>query len=160
MSSTAIFINLFVIFFMIVSLLKDKDKTKKAIIIAGKSLLKILPSVLMIIMFIGLLLGLLPQPKISEFIGEQSGWEGFLLIAVLGAIMHIPSLLSFPLAASLLDKGAQVASVAVFITTLTMIGIVTLPLEIKIMGKKFSLLRNGISFIMAILIALIMGAVI
>ena len=74
--------------------------------------------------------------------------------------MHIPSLLSFPLAASLLDKGAQVASVAVFITTLTMIGIVTLPLEIKIMGKKFALLRNGISFIMAILIALVMGAVI
>ena len=160
MSSTAIFINLFVLFFMIVSLLKDKDKTKKAIIIAGKSLLKIFPSVLMIIMFIGLLLGLLPQAKISEFIGEQSGWEGFLLIAVLGAIMHIPSLLSFPLAASLLDKGAQVASVAVFITTLTMIGIVTLPLEIKIMGKKFALLRNGISFIMAILIALVMGAVI
>ncbi len=160
MSSTAIFINFFVIFFMIVSLLKDKNKTKKAIIIAGKSLLKILPSVLMIIMFIGLLLGLLPQAKISEFIGEQSGWEGFLLIAVLGAIMHIPSLLSFPLAASLLDKGAQVASVAVFITTLTMIGIVTLPLEIKIMGKKFALLRNGISFIMAILIALVMGAVI
>ena len=75
MNSTAIFINFFVIFFMIVSLLKDKDKTKKAIIIAGKSLLKILPSVLMIIMFIGLLLGLLPQAKISEFIGEQSGWE-------------------------------------------------------------------------------------
>ena len=160
MSSTALFINFFVIFFMIASLLKDKDKTKKAIIIAGKLLLKILPSVLMIIMFIGLLLGLLPQAKISEFIGEQSGWEGFLLIAFLGAIMHIPSLLSFPLAASLLDKGAQVASVAVFITTLTMIGIVTLPLEIKIMGKKFALLRNGISFIMAILIALVMGAVI
>ena len=160
MSSTAIFINLFVIFFMIVSLLKDKDKTKKAIIIAGKSLLKILPSVLMIIMLIGLLLGLLSPAKISQFIGEQSGWEGFLLIALLGTIMHIPSLLSFPLAASLLDKGAQVASVAVFITTLTMIGIVTLPLEIKIMGKKFALLRNGISFIMAILIALIMGAVI
>jgi len=159
-NSTAIFINFFVIFFMIVSLLKDKDKTKKAIIIASKSLLKILPSVLMIIMFIGLLLGLLPQAKISEFIGEQSGLEGFLLIAVLGAIMHIPSLLSFPLAASLLDKGAQVASVAVFITTLTMIGIVTLPLEIKIMGKKFALLRNGISFIVAILIALVMGAVI
>ena len=87
-------------------------------------------------MFIELLLGLLPPAKISKIIGEQSGWGGFLTIAVLGTILHIPSLLSFPLAASLLDKSAPVASVAVFITTLTMIGIVTLPLEIEVMGKK------------------------
>ena len=84
---------------------------------------------------------------------------GFFLIAFAGAIMHIPSLLSFPLAASLLEDGAAVASVVVFITTLTMIGIVTLPLEIKYMGKKFTLLRNGISFVFAIFVALIMGAI-
>ena len=46
---------------------------------------------------------------------------------------------------------------ATFITTLTMIGMVTLPLEIKKLGKKFALLRNGLSFIIAIIIALIMG---
>lgn len=159
MKSTAILINLFVLLLVIASFFKDKEKTKKAMAIAGKSLFKFLPSILMIIMFIGLLFGLLPPEKISKFVGEQSGWQGFLSIAILGAIMHIPSLLSFPLAASLLDKGASVATAAVFITTLTMIGMVTLPLEIKIMGKKFALLRNGISFIIAILIALILGAV-
>lgn len=127
--------------------------------VAIKSLLKMLPILLIIIIFIGLLLGLVPPKKISEFIGEQAGWSGFFLIALVGAIMHIPSLLSFPLAASLLRNGAAVGVVVVFITTLTMIGVVTLPLEIQTMGKKFTLLRNGISFIIAILIALIMGAV-
>jgi len=40
-----------------------------------------------------------------------------------------------------------------------MIGVVTLPLEIKELGKRIALLRNGISFIVAIIIALIMGAI-
>ena len=40
-----------------------------------------------------------------------------------------------------------------------MIGTITLPLEIKELGKKVALLRNGISFIIAIVIALIMGVI-
>ncbi len=160
MSPTAIFINSFVLLCLIVSFFKDKGKTKNAIKVAYKSLLKMLPVVLIIIILIGLLLGLAPPETISKFIGEQSGWEGFLLIAILGTVAHIPALLAFPIAASLLDSGAAITSVAVFITTLTMIGIVTLPLEIQLLGKKFALLRNGISFIIAILIALIIGAVI
>ncbi len=160
MSPTAIFINSFVLLCLIVSFFKDKGKTKNAIKVAYKSLLKMLPVVLIIIILIGLLLGLAPPETISKFIGEQSGWGGLLLIAILGTVAHIPALLAFPIAASLLDSGAALTSVAVFITTLTMIGIVTLPLEIQLLGKKFALLRNGISFIIAILIALIMGAVI
>jgi uncharacterized membrane protein YraQ (UPF0718 family) len=38
-----------------------------------------------------------------------------------------------------------------------MIGMITLPLEIKVLGKKMALLRNGFSFIAALLIAFIMG---
>lgn len=160
MSPTAIFINSFVLLCLIVSFFMDKVKTKKALKVAVKSFFKMLPLVLMLIIFIGLLLGLVEPERISQFIGEQAGWGGFLLIALTGAIMHIPSLLSFPLAASLLEGGAAITSVAVFITTLTMIGVIMLPLEIQVMGKKFAFLRNGISFIIAILIALIMGAVI
>ena len=159
MSFTAIFINLFVLFFLLVSFLKDRDRTKKALTLGGKSFVKIFPSVLVIIMLIGLLLGLLPESKISAFVGTQSGLKGFFSIAILGSVLQIPSILSFPLAASLLDKGAQVSSVAVFLTTLTMIGIIILPLEIKVMGKKFALLRNGISFIIAVVIAFLMGVI-
>jgi hypothetical protein len=46
-----------------------------------------------------------------------------------------------------------------FITTLTMIGVVTLPLAIKEPGKEMSFLRNGLSFIIAIAIALIIGMI-
>jgi len=113
--------------------------------------------IFIILIVIGILLGFVPEETISKIIGENSNFIGIILIGFTGAIMHIPSLISFPLASSLIEKGASVTSVAVFITTLTMIGFVTLPLEIREMSKKFAFLRNGISFIIAVIIGLLMG---
>jgi len=164
MNVTAVIINIIAIIGLLIAFSKDKDKTIKSLKIAGVSFIKILPMVFIIIIIIGLLLGFVPPgfvppDQISKFIGEQSGIGGVLLVGAVGALMHIPALLSFPLAASLLESGASVTAVAAFITTLTMIGIVTLPLEIKELGKKMAILRNGISFVIAIIIALIMGVI-
>ncbi len=159
MNTTVLVINGIAIVSFLIAFSNDKEKAKKSLKIAGKSFIKMFPMVLTIILIIGLLLGFVPPDQISKFIGEQSGIGGVLLIGALGALMHIPALLSFPLAASLLESGASVTAVAAFITTLTMIGMVTLPLEIKELGKKMALLRNGISFVIAIIIALIMGAI-
>lgn len=158
MNETALFINIFALGCLIFALVKDRTKTRQAIVVAIRSFIRIFPTVLIIIILIGLLLGFVPQSEISRIVGKEAGFRGILVIALLGAVLHIPSLISFPLAASLLKGGASVTSVAVFITTLTMIGMVTLPLEIREMGKKMALLRNGISFLIAIVIGLIMGA--
>ena len=159
MNKTAVFINIIALGSLIFALVKDRTKTRQAMVVAIQSFIRIFPTVLTIIILIGLLLGFVPQSEISRLVGKKAGFEGILIIALLGAVLHIPSLISFPLAASLLKGGASVTSVAVFITTLTMIGMVTLPLEIKELGKKMALLRNGISFLIAIVIGLIMGAV-
>ena len=63
----------------------------------------------------------MPQTQISKITGERVGFEGVLLIAFLGAILYIPALIAFPLAASLLKKGALITIIDDFITTLTMI---------------------------------------
>jgi uncharacterized membrane protein YraQ (UPF0718 family) len=159
MNNTTVFINLFAVAGLIISLLLDKQKTDQALKMALKSFSKILPQVLLIILLIGMLMSFLTSTVISNLLGKQSGIFGILLTALLGAVMHIPSIVAFPLAASLLEKGASVMAIATFITTLTMIGIVTLPLEIKELGKKFALWRNGLSFILAILVGLLMGVV-
>ena len=124
-----------------------------------KSFLRILPVVIATVILIGLILGFVSKDQISEVIGKQAGLKGVLTVALLGAVLHIPSIISFPLAASLLRVGASVTSVAVFITTLTMIGIATLPIEVRELGRKFAVLRNSLSFLIAILIGLIMGRI-
>ncbi|MBA7527976.1 hypothetical protein ES705_20158 [subsurface metagenome] len=159
MNPTIILINLFAIGCLIFAFTKDRAKTKQSVEVAVKSFFRILPPVLIIIILIGLLLGFVPPSEISKVIGEQSGFSGVLLIALLGSILHIQAFISFPLAASILESGASISAVAAFITTLTMVGTATLPLEMRELGKKIALLRNGISFVIAIVIALIMGVI-
>lgn len=156
---TIIIVNLIAFIWLIFSLIKDKNKTKESLKIALKTFFKTLPIIIIIIIFIGFLLGFLPPDIISKVVGEQAGFLGILVTAILGSVLFVPALISFPLAASLLNGGASIMSVAAFITTLTMVGVVTLPLEIKEMGKKITILRNVFSFVFAIIIALIMGVI-
>ncbi|MFB6290699.1 MAG: permease [Candidatus Bipolaricaulia bacterium] len=159
MNATALVVNGFAIIGLLVSFAGDREKSIQALKVAGKFFLKMLPMVLIIVVIVGLLLGFVPPEGIEKFFGSQSGILGALIIGGAGAILHIPSLIAFPLAGSLVDSGASITSAAAFITTLTMIGTVYLPVEIKILGKKFALLRNGLSFLVAIVISLLMGLI-
>ncbi len=139
------------------ALVRDRKRAAEALRMAGKMFISILPMLIIIILLIGLLFGFVPEESLESFLGSRSGPPGTLVTALVGSFLHIPALLAFPLAGSLLEKGASVTVVAAFITTLTMIGMVTLPLEIKEMGRRFALMRNGFSFIAALAIAFLMG---
>jgi len=115
---TSVFINAFALLCLLYAFHRDSDKTKKAVIKAANSFIRILPAILAIIIFIGLLLGFIPPARISMFIGEQSGIGGILMVAFMGSFLHIPALIAFPLTASLIDAGATVTIAAVFITLL------------------------------------------
>ncbi|NCA99061.1 MAG: permease [Clostridia bacterium] len=142
---------------LIASLLKSKAKTAAAFKIAGKALVKTAPSLLTVLGIVGLTLGLLTPETITRLVGAEAGWLATLFAAVIGAITLIPSIVAFPLAGSLLRSGATVMTISAFVTTLVMVGVVTAPMEIKTLGKKFTLLRNGLGFLAALLIAGIMG---
>lgn len=157
MSGTALVVNSLAFAGLIAALFRDRKRALAALKMAGKMFLSLLPMLVIIILLIGLLLGFLPPGKLEQFLGSQSGPLGTLITAIAGSFLHIPALLAFPLSASLLEQGASVRVVAAFITTLTMIGMVSLPIEIREMGKGFALMRNGLSFIAALLIATIMG---
>jgi len=144
---------------LIWSLLKSRQKTKQSFKVAAKALRKMAPGLLAIVGVVGLILGLLPPETITRLVGEEAGLLATVTAAVLGAITLIPALISFPLAASLLRSGATVTTIAAFITTLVMVGFVTAPMEIKALGKKFTLLRNGLSFVAALIIAGLMGVI-
>ncbi|MDW7738844.1 MAG: permease [Bacillota bacterium] len=157
MTTLVIYIILFIL--LALSLIKDRQKTGKAFKVAGKAFWKMAPGLLAIIGVVGLILGILPPETITRLVGAEAGFAATVTAALIGALTLIPALISFPLAASLLRSGATVTTIAAFITTLVMVGFVTAPLEIKALGRKFTLLRNSFSFLAALLIALIMGVV-
>jgi uncharacterized membrane protein YraQ (UPF0718 family) len=146
--------------FLGISLAKDKVRTKQALKMAfgmGKGMAA---SILSIIFAIGLILTLLPPAEISVFVSNQSVLLATVVAALFGTITLVPAFIAFPLVGTLVNAGVSVVPSVAFLTTLTMVGVVTFPLEKKAFGAKFTAIRNGLSFLFAIAIALVMGVTI
>ena len=146
--------------FLIMSFFKDKQKTIKALKIAWKSFSNILPAFAGVLALVGLVLTVLSADIISKIVGANTGIIGMLITSIIGAITLIPGFVAFPLAASLLEIGAGVMQIAVFVSSLMMVGIVTLPLEIKCFGRRTAIFRNFLSYIFSFIVALIIGVVV
>jgi uncharacterized membrane protein YraQ (UPF0718 family) len=142
-----------------VSFFKDRRKTLQALKKAWKSFENILPQFLAVLLLIGFMLAVLTPEMISGVLGRESGWLGMLLAAAIGSITLIPAFIAFPLAAALLRSGAGIPQIAVFISTLMMVGIVTLPVEMNYFGKRAALTRNGLALVFSILVALAVGGI-
>lgn len=145
--------------FLILSMVKDREKTVNSLLAAWKFFRSMALPVLATLWAIGFLLIFLSPGLISRAIGANSGWQGIVLAALFGSIVLIQAFIAFPLAGSILRQGASVSAIAAFVTTLVMVGVITAPLEMKFFGKKFTFWRNFLSFIFALIIALIMGAI-
>lgn len=145
---------------LLVSFTKNKQKTIIALKKSWKSFENILPQILGIILLISFLLAIVNTEVISRLIGKDSGWLGVLLAGLVGAITLIPPYVAFPTASLLLDAGAGYMQIGAFVSTLMMVGIVTIPVEMKFFGKKLTLLRNAFAFIFSFLVAFIISLVV
>ena len=144
---------------LVVSFFKDRQKTKMALKKAWKAFENILPQFLAILVIIGLAFAILTPETITKLLGANSGIWGVLVASLIGSITLIPGFVAFPLAAALLKSGAGYMQIAAFVTTLMMVGIVTMPLEIKTFGKRATLVRNISACAFSLIAALVIGVV-
>ncbi|MDI3537306.1 MAG: hypothetical protein PWR12_322 [Eubacteriaceae bacterium] len=144
---------------LLVSFYKDRKKTKMALKKAWKAFENILPEFLVVILLVGLLLTVINEEVISNIIGEKSGWLGVFLAAATGSITLIPGFVAFPMTALLLEGGAGYMQIGAFISALMMVGIITLPVEMKYFGKKLAIARNFLAFLFSFVVALVIGVV-
>ncbi len=112
-----------------------------------------------ILVLVSVAIYVIPPSVISKYLGAGSGVTGLAIAAVIGSITLIPGFISYPIAAGLIQQGASYTVVATFMTTLMMVGVVTLPLEIKYFGKTVAVLRNALNFVAAIIIGLLVGLI-
>lgn len=143
---------------LILSLCRNRAKTRLALKKAWKIFINVLPQFGAILLLMGMLLALAPPETIEKLMGSESGAKGLLVPALLGSAAAVPVLIAFPIAAQLLQNGAGVMPVAVFISTLTTVGFVTMPLEMRYLGKKVTWLRNLLALLFSFVSALAVGA--
>ena len=139
-----------------VSGFRDRARTRAALTYAAKAGLSLLPPLLALTAGVGLTMSLIPASVIARLF-QAHGALGFFLLAGLGALLTIPAPMAYPLAGSLYHMGASLSALASFITTVTMVGILTAPLEIKAFGRRFTLIRQALSLVLALLIGALMG---
>jgi uncharacterized membrane protein YraQ (UPF0718 family) len=135
----------------------DRSKTKKALLLAFKKFIFILPSFLIMLILISIILFIFPQEKIITYLNYGSDMVNIILAALIGSITAVPGFIAFPLAGILREHGISYTIIASFTTTLMMVGTITFPVEATYLGKRVALIRNVIGFIIAIIVALLVG---
>jgi uncharacterized membrane protein YraQ (UPF0718 family) len=144
---------------LILSFIADKQKTWQGIKKGVKMLLNLMPTILVVLAAVSILLFFLPNELIVKYLGENAGWTGYAIAAVVGSLALIPGFVAYPLSGALVQSGVSYPVIAIFITTLMMVGILTLPIEIKFFGLKTSLMRNLLFLIGALVIGVFTGII-
>jgi len=143
----------------IVSLFYDKDKTLKGLKKGSKSFIKLMPILLPLFLFIGILLAVVTPELISSLLGEDSGFLGYIFGLTVGSVTFMPPFVAFPLGQELLNSGAAYPQVAGFLVALMSVGIVYFAAESKFFSVKSAVLRNLVSLIAAIIVIFVVWVV-
>ncbi|HEY81959.1 MAG TPA: hypothetical protein G4O01_01550 [Dehalococcoidia bacterium] len=142
---------------ILASLLANRERTRSALKIAAKRFLHIFPAFLTMIILVSIILFLLPDEVISDYLGGDNIFIGVILASFLGSITFMPGFIAFPLSGILLQRGVAYMVLAAFTTTLMMVGVLTAPIEKAYFGMKVTILRNVISFFIALIVAVMIG---
>ncbi|BDR66495.1 permease [Clostridium tetani] len=143
----------------IISMIKDKHKTLNSMTMAKGMMKNMIGEIIAILFLIGLILTFIPPETIKSVAEKANVFLSTIISAIVGSITLIPAFVAFPLVGSLVDAGISIMPSVAFLTTLTMVGLITFSLEKEEFGKKFTITRNILSFIFAVIISLAMGVV-
>lgn len=115
----------------------------------------ILPPVFILM---GLMEVWLSKDTIQKWLGNDSGIRGGIFSLLLGTLPTGPVYVAFPLAASLIHKGASITNVVIFLGSWAALKIPQLMVEIKFLGLKFAITRFALTTVALILMGLFMKA--
>ena len=151
------FLYLLLFIAMLVSFIADRNKTYRAIKIAFKKFIKILPAFAFMLVLVSIILGLVPDTLILHYLGKGNMFQGVLLASFFGSITLMPGFIAYPLCGILLKEGVTYTVLSAFTTTLMMVGFVTFPIENRYFGIRVAIIRNVLSLLIAIIVAILTG---
>jgi uncharacterized membrane protein YraQ (UPF0718 family) len=144
-------------FALLLSFIINREKTFKAIRVATRRFVNILPAFVGMLICVSIVLFLIPDKLISNYLGKNNIFIGVLFASFFGSITLMPGFIAFPLCGILLKKGVLYMVLSAFSTTLMMVGVLTYPIEKEYFGVQLTILRNIMSLFIALVVALMTG---
>ena len=142
---------------LLVSFTINRQKTLKAVKIAARRFVIILPAFMTMIILVSIVLFLVPDKVIAHYLGSNNKAIGVLFASFFGSITLMPGFIAYPLCGILLEKGVAYTVLAAFSTTLMMVGVLTAPIEKEYFGIKVTIIRNVVSLFIALIVAVMIG---
>jgi uncharacterized membrane protein YraQ (UPF0718 family) len=113
---------------------------------ALRMMVEILPLLFFAFISAGMIQVLLPQELVSKWVGSESGVRGIFLGTVAGGLTPGGPYVSLPILAGMLRAGAGAGTMIAFITSWSLWAVARLPMEVGILGWKFTLIRLASTF--------------
>jgi uncharacterized membrane protein YraQ (UPF0718 family) len=113
---------------------------------AGNLLLQITPLLILAFIIAGMVQVLIPQEIISRWVGMESGFRGILIGSAIGGILPGGPFVSMPIVAGLLRTGASIGTMVALLTAWSLLAFTRLPMEIGLLGWKFTFIRLACVF--------------
>ena len=111
--------------------------------VALRMMVQMLPLLLFALVVAGMIQVLASQQQglVSKWLGSDSGIRGILIGSVVGSLTPGGPIVTVPIAAGLLRSGVGVGAVVAFLAGWGAWSVGRLPLEVGILGWKFTLIR-------------------
>jgi uncharacterized membrane protein YraQ (UPF0718 family) len=121
---------------------------------SAKGFAKMTPMLLAVVLLMGLFQTYVTKEMLkSIFSGNILG--DTLIGTLAGGVSMGNPVVSYVLGGELLSGGISLYAVTAFILSWVSLGVIQLPLELQLFGKHFTILRNLLSFLAAIAVALL-----
>lgn len=134
----------------------QRRKVAKAARQTAVVFVRTIPVVLGVLALASLVTAAVPPQAISEALPMES-ILGPVFGAAVGSVAAGHPLTSYVLAGELTVAGASLTTITALIVSWVTVGIVHLPAEAAILGTRFALWRNAISFVLAIMMAYVIA---
>lgn len=106
----------------------------------------ILPMLVFAFIVAGMVQVLVPQELLTKWIGTESGLRGIFIGTVAGGLCPGAPYFNLPIAAGLLKSGASIGTMVAFLTGWSLWAVARLPLEVGILGWRFTVVRFVCTF--------------
>lgn len=121
----------------------------------GSILLQIAPLLVFAFILAGMVQVLIPSEAISRLVGTESGLRGILIGTAIGGFTPGGPFISLPIAAALLHAGASIGTMVAFMTGWSVLAVSRLPLEIGLLGWKFTAIRLACTLLFPVIAGLL-----
>lgn len=132
----------------------NKSRTNQAFIKTINAFIGVVPVIVGMVLLTGLIIRFIPSEKLAGLFGENAFIDAF-SGAFIGSISAGHPLTSYVLGGELLAGGVSLIAVTALVISWVTVGSIQLPAEMLMLGKRFAIYRNLMSFIFAIIIAVL-----